>query len=338
MGLYEMDVFNPYHSQVLLAFIKVLNTMPTSELQYKGTKVYFSKNELRNRIDKLRSDSWGNDQGLITELIETALSLHLLTPKDNKDQKPSYARANAASLLLPMSLQEKICLKNLLHTPYARLFLDDDTITKLLESLKDVPDIDYLQYIDFCGVSPDPEFSDADVAVFRKLLQAVQKKRRVSFDNYAHNGRNYHNTAIPVKIEFSVIHRHFFLSLWNTEEMRPFKVDIKRIRNLEISDPIPDEEYSATVNMMEMRKENAPIVMEIQNERQAIERASLMFSTYQREVTFLDEHTLRLSLYYYGFDKNELIESILSFGPMLRVLEPESIVEEIKEILRQASM
>lgn len=50
----------------------------------------------------------------------------------------------------------------------------------------------------------------------------------------------------------------------------------------------------------------------------------------------LDENTLRMSVYYYTFDKDELLESILSFGSRIRVLEPASIVDEIRDRLRRA--
>ena len=318
------DILNPYHNYALLAFIRVFNDLPEGES--------FTKRELRTKIETMLADASWCSADLIEELIKEAINQDFLREREDGQ----YEKVSSTRFWLSISRQEKIYLKNLLRTPYARLFLEESTITKLLDALSDTPDMAYLQHIEFGRVSPDAVFCDDEIAAFRGLIQAIQEKRMIRFDNFAHNGTVYHNTAFLVKMEFSVIRRHFWLSLWNPERKRPYKADISRIQKLEILEPIPPEEYTAVMNMMEMRKEKEPIVMEIKNELQAIERASLMFSSYQKKVTSLDKNTLCMSVYYYTFDKDELLESILSFGSRIRVLEPASIVDEIRDRLRRA--
>ena len=75
--------------------------------------------------------------------------------------------------------------------------------------------------------------------------------------------------------------------------------------------------------------------MDITNERNAMERAMLHFSHFERETRRLTENTYRMNLHYEKEDETELLIRVLGFGPMVQVVSPESFVEHIKERLRK---
>ena len=266
---------------------------------------------------------------LIDGLIAAAVDSGLL-----KNEQKKLCKTCKSALIPPVSLVEKTYLKNVLQSPYAPLFLDADEIELLFGELADIPDMKFSEIAAFCGIESEPEFSDVYVRNFRQMIEAIQKKRMIRFVNHAHNGNIYQNQAFPVKIEFSVIHRKFWLSLWHIEQKRPFKADIDRMTDIELLEEISEDEYHKTIRMMEKRKEPHPIVMEIKDYKNARERANLLFSMYQRQVSVIDDDTIQMSLHYYSFDKDELLDTIMTFGPAIRVTEPPLIVEEIRNRLR----
>jgi len=321
MGLFETDLMDPYRNRYLLAFLHLLNQTESKKLldsmQYAIT--------LQQCID---AENRYSDE-LIDGLIAAAVDSGLL-----KNEQKKLCKTCESALLPPVSLVEKIYLKNILQSSYAPLFLDADTIQFLLSELADVLDMKFSEIVAFCGTESEPEFSDAYVRNFRQLIEAIQKKCMIRFVNRAHNGNTYQNQAFPVKIEFSVIHRKFWLSLWHIEQKRPFKADIERITDIELLEEISENEYHETIRMMEKRKEPQPIVMEIKDYKNARERANLQFSMYQRKVKIIDDDTVQMSVYYYSFDRDELLDAIMMFGPAIRVTGPTLIVEEIRNRLR----
>ena len=71
--------------------------------------------------------------------------------------------------------------------------------------------------------------------------------------------------------------------------------------------------------------------MEIYDDRKALERVMLAFAHFEKSAVQIDENTYRLSLNYDSFDETELVIRVLSFGPMVKVLEPASFVNLVRE-------
>ena len=77
------------------------------------------------------------------------------------------------------------------------------------------------------------------------------------------------------------------------------------------------------------------MVCYITDERNALERAMLHFAHFEKEAERMDDKTYKVTLQFYTSDETELLIRILSFGPLIRVTEPESMVESIKERLKK---
>ena len=72
-------------------------------------------------------------------------------------------------------------------------------------------------------------------------------------------------------------------------------------------------------------------MLEITNERNALERAMLQFSYLAKRTERTGEKTFRMMLHYRKEDETELLIKIISFGPLVRVVEPDSIAALIRE-------
>ena len=59
----------------------------------------------------------------------------------------------------------------------------------------------------------------------------------------------------------------------------------------------------------------------------------LHFSDLEKETERIDDRRYRITLHYRQRDETEILIRILSFGPVLKVVEPESMVSLIRERL-----
>ena len=98
---------------------------------------------------------------------------------------------------------------------------------------------------------------------------------------------------------------------------------------MELLGPVTEEDPAAP------EPEKRELVMELRDERNALERAMLHFSDLEKETVRTGEDTYRIRLVYRRDDEPEILIRILSFGPMLKVVEPESFVRQIRERLNR---
>ena len=76
------------------------------------------------------------------------------------------------------------------------------------------------------------------------------------------------------------------------------------------------------------------VTLELYDDRNALERVLLHFAHYEKEAQRLDEKQYRILIRYQQDDETEVVIRVLSFGPFVKVTEPESFVELIKSRLK----
>ena len=73
------------------------------------------------------------------------------------------------------------------------------------------------------------------------------------------------------------------------------------------------------------------VTFELEDRRNALNRVLLHFSHLEKETKRLDEGRYRVTLTYDRQDETEMVIRILSFGPVIRVTEPESFISLLRE-------
>lgn len=74
------------------------------------------------------------------------------------------------------------------------------------------------------------------------------------------------------------------------------------------------------------------MLLEISNERNALERTMLHFACYQKRTEKLGDSGKYLCRIYYSRDvETELLIQILSFGPVVKVLGPDNFLKQVRE-------
>lgn len=223
----------------------------------------------------------------------------------------------------PLTLLEKQWLKALLLDARIRLFAPSEEGLEGIEPLF-TPD----QFIYFDRYSDGDNYSDPKyIEHFRTIMQAMREKRKLRVRFHGHRGNRQSYVCIPYKLEYSSKDDKF--RLISTYKGYPLTVNLSRINSVHILEPWDESEYRPPI------EPEKTLVMELYDDRNALERAMLHFSDLEKATERIDKRRYRITLKYKQGDETELLIRILSFGPVLKVTEPESMAEQIRERLRR---
>ena len=270
-----------------------------------------------------------DEKTLIRAVLENAFGESLVTiPAKLKDGSwplltEDYRTPLKNKPYTPLTTLEKQWLKALLLDPRVRLFEPSE------EGLEDVeplftPD----QFVFFDRYTDGDDYGDPRyVAHFRTILRAMREKRKLCVRFHGYRGSRQNYFCIPYKLEYSSKDDKF--RLITGFRGRPLTVNLSRIDSVELLDAREEGEYRPP------HEGEKTLVMALYDARNALERAMLHFSDLEKETERIDDRRYRITLHYRQGDETEILIRILSFGPMLKVLEPDSIVSQIRERLER---
>lgn len=251
-----------------------------------------------------------------------------------------YSKLSAAPPVRPLTALELSWLSALLTDPRIKLFISDEKFAELKKLLSEYrPVFDHNDIIfpdkhldsdDYCGQNY--------ISNFKAILSACKNHYAVMivYENEKHSRteRIYH----PYKICYSALNDKFRLlcGAYNSRINKLTRITLNLGRILTIEKA--KDAYPVTPLMLdELYNEscgNAPIVLEISTERNALERFMLQFASYERQTEYDPERNIYTCRLFYDLeDETELLIRILSFGPTIKVLGPDSFLSQIKERL-----
>lgn len=316
MELSELELINEYNNCYFISLINVLNGITDSEK--------IGKYELNNRIADAVGDSQEYFSGKIAdEVFDKCSLLFDITPDK------SFRSRTGVPIPTCFSVIERIYIKSMVKSKYGKLFLSSKEAEEIIASLGDVPDVPINDYL-VSLPSRTYNYNDKYISNFRFLLMAIKENKEISYSNKTKTAVHENKQGYPIRIEYSALYDLFQLSLWSSEENRPVKINIHSMYDISFTGNIWSEKKSP-VEMMMTKRCNEPAVIEFNAENNTLERVNILFSMYNTETEQLGNGTYRKKLYYYYFDEDEIINSILSFGPYVKVISPTVIVEKIKE-------
>lgn len=226
---------------------------------------------------------------------------------------------------MPLTTVQKRWLKAISMDPRIRLFQDE---------VFDYPDVeplftpDMIRIFDKYGDGDD--FTDENyIRIFRKLRDAIKEGYPVCIE--MNSGRDKRITMImqPAYLEYSEKDDKF--RVYGTAKNFKGVINLGRIKKC-----TRYEKDLGSIKLREIKKDEQRVVFELRDERNALERVMLHFAHFKKEAVKLDEKHYRVSLFYEKDDETELVIRILSFGPMIKVVEPDSFVNLIKRrLMRQ---
>ena len=229
---------------------------------------------------------------------------------------------------MPLSVLQKRWLKALCNDKRIRLFVSDEVLERLKNQLQDVEALfnenDYYLYDKYSDGDPydDPDY----IKNFRTVLEAIHQKKTISVEYTGRFGQQKRFICAPYKIEYSEKDDKF--RIISKVKNRHSRLNIARINSCELTDNIKVDDIFEE-DLPDNRRTS--VTLEIYDERKAMERVMLAFAHFEKSAVQISDDVYQLTLNYDSFDETELVVRVLSFGPMIKVLEPEGFRNLIQE-------
>lgn len=230
---------------------------------------------------------------------------------------------------MPLTLLQKQWLKALLLDERVRLFFTDDELANEEKALEDVePLYRPEQFVFFDRFVDGDDYKSARYREnFRQILQAI--KNHLAIDaSYRTNKDNVivWTNLVPMTLEYSAKDDKFRLQ--GMVGHKQVTLNLAKIITVELGEPWEKELPQAALPQEKL-------VLELVDERHTMMRALMHFSDLAKETEKLDDTHYLLTVFYDKNDETEMVYRVLSFGPTMKVREPECFVELIKERLQE---
>ncbi|MDE5865447.1 MAG: WYL domain-containing protein [Lachnospiraceae bacterium] len=290
----------------------------------------------------------GFEESLLSIIPKLEDGIWNLFEKDGK----LYRSRLSSSFTTPVSDLEKSYLKALLSDSRIGLFLEKEQLEALDKMLASVAPLwrpEQFYYFDRFADS-DPYEDENYRNCFRTLLQAQKQNQYVDIDYISPRGRRVHHHYIPARLEYSVKNDKFRIiamklthsgfdkgsrhEAQKDERMKLEILNVSRIQSVQLM----EKTLSSPVDIDAMIQHSyykEPLKLRIVNKRNALERAMLHFANYEKNTTKIDEDTYECLIYYNKKMETELLIEVMSFGPMLTVLENERFLNDLKARLQR---
>lgn len=221
---------------------------------------------------------------------------------------------------MPFTLIEKRWLKAILLDPRIRLF---DVKVDGLDDVIPLYQMDDIVYFDQYH-DHDDYFDPTYIKNFKIILKALHNQSSLSIYYVTGKGKRANIHGMPLQLEYSQKDDKFRLIM--AYRHKKCTINISRMLEVKIK-----EAFHYPTDIKENEKKY--FVMELIDERNALERVMLHFAHFEKEAKRLDENHYQIKVFYDGEDESELLIRILSFGPFVKVIEPDHFIKQIKNRL-----
>ena len=224
---------------------------------------------------------------------------------------------------MPLSLLEKRWLKAISLDKRIKLF------GVKFEGLDDIEPLfteeDYCVYDKYSD--GDPYDDEGYIERFKIILEAINKKSPLKIESLNRSGETIFRRCIPTRLEYSEKDDKF--RMYTSGKRFTYAMNLARITKCKLY------EGEKFVTFTESEPKTDTVTLEITDERNALERVMLHFAHFEKQAECIGKRKYRLRITYNRDDETEMVIRILSFGPLVKVSEPENFVNLIKERLKK---
>lgn len=260
-----------------------------------------------------------NDEKLINQIIsENAFGESVLTILPSlKSEKWQLVKADMTTPIqhiptMPLTLTQKQWLKAIALDPRIKLFDIDFSALDNIEPL--FTSEDYCIYDRYSD--GDPYEDEEYIKRFKIILSALNKKQPLKIQMVNRKGNTVSAIVMPQRLEYSEKDDKF--RLISTGCRYGGTINLARVISCEICCV---SEF-ATHRVVSPSKES--LTLSVLDERNTLERSLLHFAHFEKRVERIDDKRYLVHIKYNKTDETEMVIRILSFGPMVEVIEPEN--------------
>ena len=294
------ELYSAYYNTVAAILSGILDGEHSEkELQKIVTDRAFGESTL-TILPSLKSEKW--------QLVHSDMTTKL-------EHKPT----------IPLTMLQKRWLKAISLDPRVKLFGVEFPDLADVEPL--FTSADYYIYDQYND--GDPFEDEQYIKNFRIILEAIRKGTQIKFEMINRKGNMMFVRCRPLRLEYSEKDDKFRVVTagWRAVSV----VNLAKIRSC-----AHDIGYWR-VSGREKTVAHDTITVKIRDERNAMERFMLHFAHFEKQAEKLDKMHYLVKIKYAHDDESEMVIRILSFGPMIEVLEPEpfrkSVIEKLEKQL-----
>lgn len=173
----------------------------------------------------------------------------------------------------------------------------------------------------------DPFEDEQYIRNFRIVLEAIRKRTQIKFEMINRRGNMMFVRCRPLRLEYSEKDDKFRVVTAGWRAVST--VNLAKIRSC-----AHDIGYRR-VSGRERTVVYDTVTIKILDERNAMERFMLHFAHFEKQAEKLDKKHYLVKIKYAHDDESEMVIRILSFGPMVEVLEPEPFRKLVVEKLEK---
>ncbi len=292
------ELYSAYYNTVAAIISRLLEgDVSERELQTIVTKKAFGESVL-TVLPSLKSEKW------------QIMCSDMTTPIEHKPT-------------MPLTLLQKQWLKAISLDPRFRLFGIE------LEGLDGVEPLftpeDYHVYDKYSDGDP---YEDGEyINKFRIILDAIRENKQIKIEMVNRKGREIFARILPNRLEYSAKDDKFrvigsgnsFISVLNLARIKSCHIYAGERQSVEkLREPVHDT-----------------LTLKIVDERNALERVMLHFAHFEKQAEKIDSKSYLLKIKYSRDDEPEMVIRILSFGPLVEVIAPDSFREAIINKLKK---
>lgn len=284
-----------YHTVSKILSASVRGSLTESEMLTLIKEYAFAESHLAI-IPALKNENWQ----LVDEKLQTPL-VH----------QPSTG----------LTTLQKRWLKAISLDPRIRLFSVDFTILEDVEPLFTPED-----YVVFDNYNDGDDYENEHyIRIFQALQKAIHAHKKVLIQYSSRKNNQRTISCTPYQFEYSEKDDKFRIRILGCRYANI--LNVSRIQECDILDEegIPLRESRNIISDY--------LIMELLDERNALERVLLHFAHFEKEALRILEQKYRIKIYYERDDETEMLIRVLSFGPFVKVTEPEHFVDLIKKRL-----
>lgn len=173
----------------------------------------------------------------------------------------------------------------------------------------------------------DPYEDCSYIERFKVILEAINNKLPIKAEMINRHGKTIYVKCIPVRLEYSE----------KDDKFRVYTSGCRFITVMNLARITKCHIYQGEqlIKSVEPPVKTDVVTLDILDERNALERVMLHFAHFEKHAECLGKRRYRLCIHYNSDDETELVIRILSFGPMVKVVEPDSFIDLVKEKLKK---
>ena len=223
---------------------------------------------------------------------------------------------------MPLTILQKRWLNAISLDPRIRLFTDRPVVFSDVEPLFLPEDV----YV-FDKYSDGDKYEDAEyIRNFRLILDAIKHQYPIKISIKNRYGKQITTSTIPEYLEYSEKDDKF--RLIGTGSKLGNTINLGRIISCEKCENQQEEKIGKR-NLPQPRK----VIFELIDERNALERVLMHFAHFEKQAEKISDQKYKVTLYYDKEDEIEILIRVLSFGQMIRVVQPAAFINLIKNRL-----